>query len=157
MTRAQKRVAVAKDVLLQLSESRVKASSGVWFSVYDGLTVGKQLQEELTKVDCIVCALGGLFVGCVNLFNDFTVSRHLKKFGSLDRDDLLVKVGKLFSKKQIDLIEVAFERHAYGWNHNLSKKETERALSFNYNNVNADDRMRAIMNNIIKNNGQFVP
>lgn len=172
---AQKRIAVAKDVLRQLKLKFYTARKGNYFELgllHESIEKApKELQEALKTVKkkgavCEVCALGGCFASMVNLGNSFTTK---KAFGgnSIDEfdtniDDSVFRgfIRKVFSKKQIVLIECAFEKASFPASfENISEHtdEIEQAISFGERHKGDEERMVAIMENIIKNKGEFKP
>lgn len=128
LTGAQKRVAIAKDVLAQLAVGRIKAHSGTYFKAKVGNKTFKaegEVQEALAKIPtCSACALGSLFVCTVekadklklsDLSNDFVVEEWddrgqiREKVASVDSDSMHTYLKGFFSLDQLFLIENAFE------------------------------------------------
>lgn len=157
MTKAEKRVAVAKDVIAQLNRGKLTATTGLYFkakSCNKDFTGEVELQKVLKHIPkCEVCAKGALFVGMINKYNDFKLNLKYD-YGNDEindevNDSLYPKLKTLFSGKQLRLIEAYFE----GWN----KFDIENTHNFYEKNPNAKKRMILIMENIIKNNGTFKP
>lgn len=147
-TMAEKRVALAEDVLFQLKIKRLDAqqSTGYFSFVNDELeTMVEDLKEnpdlEFQTVlqqtpSCTVCGIGSLFVVAVDRLNTCKMSEAVEEYGSRpDRDEMVAYFKKLriFTPHQLDLIERAFE----------------------HNNVcgNGEDSLKAVMNCIIKAEG----
>ena len=157
MTKAEKRVAVAKDVIAQLNRGKLTATTGLYFEAkncdksFDGEV---QLQEVLKHIPkCEVCAKGALFVGMINKYNDFTINvdyytnyPKASQITSCVNIHFYDKLKTLFTEKQLTAIEVYFE----GW-------RRVKAPSFYEKNPNAKKRMILIMKNIIQNKGTFKP
>lgn len=145
LTPAQKRVAVAKDVLKHLGEGTLVATKGDYLSVYDTGPTGEE---------CHACALGAVFA-CATILDggrkaltedDSCLSSH-----TMVRE--LENAG-IFSTEQLRTIECAFE----GWGPDTSEEYgTEDTLAFNRGVTRPRTRMARIMRNIIANNGEFVP
>jgi len=86
MTKAEKRVEIAKDVLKQIKANKYRPTSGVWVMDANGNEVSDLIYRARDKdcyavVDlkkdvvcklngeCDVCALGSLFVSAIDKFN----------------------------------------------------------------------------------------
>lgn len=178
LSKPEKRVMIAKDVLKMLKEERITATSGVCCQVKQSGIFQKEITKltdedgngliELSKpfkhVDCRVCAIGALFVSGLNVFNQFEVDAneiedddysHEKYRTNFDiNDDAFCDViDRYFSEEQLQLIEVFFEG-----NNGLYKNYNydDVAISFK-NNHKPEIRMILIMQNIIANKGTFVP
>lgn len=168
----KQRVRIAKDVIAQLELKKIKATEGTYFEAF-GVSLdpdkGTESQRAL-QVDnvvksakqCQVCALGALFTAQVLIKDKLTVEG---ADGWLDTwentvgvpgDGARAYLEAHFSMDQLDLIESAFEkwtdedRFGYGYNKLKAGKFGEK---YRYPRA----RMIAIMNNIIDNNGTFVP
>lgn len=131
LTPAQKRVAIAKDVLLQMNTGFIKPKSGVWADFSKELPENKpdmELQSFLeTQKGCDACGLGSLFVCAVKLFDNLKVGEVIENIkqdtkeadphgpeDDIQTDGITVKtilsyLGKFFSKDQLEKIESAFE------------------------------------------------
>lgn len=158
MTAAQKRVAIAKDVIAGLNDESLIAETGVYLHLIPKTGLVGALSSPRKRFDvilcknvkaCEVCGLGAIFVSAVKRFDEITVAG----IGRVDQnyvfppgkegDKLDVWAGEYLSKfflvDQILLIESYFETK---WQKTI---------------VNSTDRMIAIMKNIIKNRGTFKP
>lgn len=120
------RIAIAKDALKWIAASKKKDAKfspkltpGTYLTIRSGVDLranaGKDARKEFGKSvqKCDVCALGGLFVSSVRLFNRVS----LGDIGSLEDErydfrELMVKTGRLekfFSRTSLENIEDAFE------------------------------------------------
>lgn len=166
-TKAQKRVMIAKDVLAQIKTKRYVGESGCWVQTNINATCEKDLKDEDSvqelfaekKIEsCNVCALGGLFMSCTNLNNNTTVQDLKNEFyiGDLVADDDKISNGlnRIFTQKQLMLIEIYFEGSQGYFRDNLSSDEKAETFLENYSD---DERLEMIMQNIIDNNGTFKP
>jgi hypothetical protein len=163
-TKAQKRVMIAQDVLAQLKAKRYFAESGCWVQPNIKAACEKNLKDEDSVQElfakkkiksCNVCALGGLFMSCINLNNNTTV-QDLKDetyIGDLvaDDDKLSNGLNRIFTQKQLILIETYFEG-----SEGYFKGDDEETVTF-FENYDDDERLEMIMQNIIDNNGTFKP
>ena len=128
------------------------------------------LQENLSQ--CSVCAKGALFVSAILKYDNYPLRNDLLDASRTyfnNHDRVMKPLLRYFSRQQLDLIECAFERGRggviifRGFNSNIRfrpNKDKElyydaAAFGERYNDV--DSRLRAIMNNIIRNEGEFIP
>lgn len=126
MTKSEKRVAIARDVLLQLRTNKYVPKLGVWVSSEEDLIrpgdENKQLQEVLKGKVCQVCAVGSVFVSAVRLFNRLKCKDAVERFrlnsngtiygvvNEVGFDEAEVYLDRFFSDHQIVLMEIAFEK-----------------------------------------------
>ncbi len=165
----QKRVMIAKDVLHSIQIGMYSPQKGVYISrsyFRENFVNDVQLQDVLLNEvvkDCMVCALGSCFLSIVKFTNNLTVGETSKTDftsasnyrGIRGRSDL----EKYFGKRQLGLIESAFEcSPSYAVNEGVNRDQAyAAAFEFGENCSNSTEKLIAIMNNIIKNNGEFVP
>ena len=175
-TKAEKRVMIAKDVLAQIKAKRYVPESGTWVdpnwnirNEIDGTESVQKLFADRTIETCNVCALGGLFMSCTNLNNNTCVSDinyggEGTEIGERiqDGDTLSNGLNKIFSKKQLQLIEVYFEK-GDGWFGEEGYtgvhigEDSRHVAYFNDAYPDDEDRLVEIMKNIVANDGTFVP
>ena len=139
----EKRIAIAKDVVRRLRYLRIKANNTYVsnvdrvFSVDD---IGKEMSPRVCKLEknCDVCALGGMFLSHLRLFNNFTYNMY-----GINRTRItLDALNEYFSSDQLNLIEECFEYPPFDSKYQKQHPKT---------------RLRMIMLNIIKNKGTFEP
>jgi phosphoribosylformylglycinamidine (FGAM) synthase-like enzyme len=155
-TKAQKRVMIAQDVLAQLKAKRYVAESGCWVkpnidSAWEQKLSHHDSVQELfieQKIEsCNVCALGGLFMSCTN-------------FASSELGDLIEevklsnKLNSIFSVKQLKLIESYFEEND---GYFYINSQYDRIKAFCDKHPSDKKRLQLIMENIVENEGTFVP
>lgn len=178
---ATKRVAIAKDVLKWLATGKLKAQSGFY------LLAPTEVVDVVNGYKCEACALGSLFACAVergDAGGTVVESPSLRNYyGSIGmRADtfegvkLYSKLEGIFDKVQLAMIEGAFEpehsfprdsREAGGskrqWDevqgtYWVDSPEIAWAMAWHKTAPkDPSDRMKAIMENIIANNGTFVP
>lgn len=170
-TKAQKRVMIAKDVLEQIKTNRYLAKSGKWvetnFSkkskvseICDSPEISIQdIFKDKTIESCNVCALGGLFMSCINLNNNTTLEDFNQETSNLgdiiDVDDKISnKLNRIFTRNQLILIEQYFEE---GGGYFYRDDDCDLLDSFVDTYPDEQDRLKAIMENIIENKGTFKP
>ena len=174
---AKKRVLIAKDVIEQINAGRYFPSPGTWVepTYSDGRwlnivnTFGEDasvrelfLSEKISMCDC--CALGGMFMSCT-LYNNQTTAEQFEEevgFGG-NLPDLVPKRGKIsnglnkfFDPKQLKLIEAAFEGNIGAFQFRASAL-CEKLYAWSDRYPAAEERMIAIMENIVTNKGVFKP
>lgn len=166
MTPAERRVAVARDVLKQLNKKKIVASNQGDYVHVNGRVPTSVVDDTNTLVTevfagttCKCCARGAMFVSACSLFNAPKLSelRLDEKIKDLNGRDLRLQENQLFTRRQIDMIETAFE----GWPiYNSAEKLPadfrNAAEQFYRANPSATKRMRMIMLSIIRNKGEFV-
>ena len=136
----KQRVAIARDALSQLKAKRLFPVKGIYMETDYATTV-------LSAEKCSVCALGGLFCGLV----DNTENQSPVYSGRAIRNQL----NPYFSERQLSEIESAYEMSPCYWD------EDEEVLVAAVNHFKAgtphEARLQAILGNIIRNKGTFVP
>jgi hypothetical protein len=160
LTPAKKRVRIAKDVLEQLDAKRIKAKPGTYlWATGNKLKVtekdlGKDLSELTTQIkSCDACAIGSLFLCAVeradalkigeaysnseaevsytsDKFNDMSLSQH-------------IYLRRFFPRGTLDSMEATFEKYDI-WGEGRQLR------------VPAEQRLRLIMENVIRNKGEFI-
>lgn len=173
MTKTEKRIEIAKDVIAKLKNLDIYARRGDYvFGLIDytncELPTG-QIQAYLKdRQICEACALGSLFVSLVLKENEITFNE-LRDSNAIIGGQVLGKkirsyLEKYFSLKQLVMIECAFE----GWGKDscelptcikfvLEQGELEKCYSFYLNYDSPNSILLAIMQNIIDNKGIFIP
>lgn len=155
MTAAEKRVAIAQDVIAWVKAGALVPSEGGYVCPSNGYFAGMADREtQLRDVNlgqCEVCAVGALFLAKAVRFDACTV-------GDWRSGQFHDNLTDHFSEEQIALIECAFECCRMGPFYNLpSDEDSGDALAF-YRRYRTDKgRLIAIMQNIIDHDGQFVP
>lgn len=170
MTNKQRKdaVQIAEDVLAQLKTRKYVASAGAgvyvrlegaiknpeaYYGDYVPVVASLRtfLTKHATKKSCHVCALGACFLANVERRNKVELKEVINKS---DRETFTSNLKTIFSAEQMDLIEVAFEVDSV---HSRTDVDTQDALYFGNRYDTDDQRLKAIMRNIIKNNGEFIP
>jgi hypothetical protein len=134
----------------------------------DSKATAKKLQPY-----CEVCGLGACLMSVVTLENKFKFSGLDGQYNNMiETDDMVRRLKAVFSMHQMYLIENAFERgrgyfqpsNVWNLDPHVNEKQIEiwessrqAAITFGKKYGAAADRLRAIMKNIIANEGVFVP
>ena len=149
MTRAERRVAICKDVIKQLDAGRYIARS-VYLKVTKG---GSELTETkdnpISDKTCYLCGKGAMFVSKVSKFNG------VEPFvpDSTKHSDVLKGVSDAFSRDQMDNIERLFE----GYFSSITLLGDDYGDWLNWKDISKDERLRIICQNIIDNEGTLKP
>lgn len=169
-TRKQRRaVNVASEALTMVNEGNVRISPGAFVQITnkelrDTLAdnEGEQLQQYITQFygKCRVCMLGACFLAHVRRLNDLTITSEVYK-GSADGKYYVNAMSKVFGKKRLQMMEVAFEEGQGAYQRTnpdliLTNLEYESALNF----CRGEDptvRVQLILENVIDNGGTFRP
>lgn len=178
LSAAERRVRIAQDVIAALKAKRIIADQGCWCRVEDGNGVELIVNENDVEPDvrevfakaqsCTVCALGGIFVAAVERFNklplsNFFIPEVVNDDGEeayvvedFDYGDFVKYLGKFFSGGQLALIENAFELNDGGLTGDIGEAKGQACALWGNQYQTAEERMIAIMRNIIRNEGTFV-
>jgi hypothetical protein len=147
MTPTEKRIAICEDVLKQL---RYYHLSSVYYEGYNTWNIPNEADAQKHWKDvknCAVCAIGSCMLSYVKLFDNTTVG----ELRDLDFYDIVRKLRGIFSESQLNWMEQCFEGCPYNkitnlyYNKYCKDKKDRKSL------------LKAIMKNIIKNNGIFKP
>lgn len=159
MTASQRRkaVAVARDVIAQLRLKRITASTGDYL-IIDGVAYdnpNQSFQETFRRnkgIKCEVCAIGAAYIGYINKFNNVTHDEVLNA-GS---ETMIHTLSGIFQEYQLRLMEAAFEgRWILESNWYKDERVNRSILLFYKKYKHQSQRLRAIMLNVIRNNGEF--
>lgn len=164
LTAAQKRVAIAKDVLKQIAMRKYRVRLGRYISWLEpkSLPVCELIFKQSTLCDpnrqaCRVCAIGGAIASGIRLFDK-------KITGPLMGQGMQAGgiVSEWFTPAQALLIEAAFEstcsQTMQGFDGNFTTIEDHaRCIAFRARHRSPVSRAKAIFRNIIANKGEFVP
>jgi len=156
LSTSDKRKAIARDVILQIKTNKFLANrrSYIRFVGEGSPKKYNSMQEFLLSEDdsqCSVCAMGAVLMSKARLGNVCGIN-------DTDDDDIIDNLKYIFSARQLRLMEAAFE----GGSHHTSTLSAQspanrRAIEFFTKYTHAEERMLAIMNNVIDNNGIFKP
>jgi hypothetical protein len=177
--KAKMRILIAKDTLKWLAAKKLKLAPGTYFNLPNKSVPTnnskKDLNRKLDKVletvskPCDVCALGGMFYSMVRRYDGVKLYEGNTEYASgpngsevyvssVTGSIVYDRLKKYFSAQQLGLIETAFEETIMGncVNNDNDYYRLEDARVFAYNKPSAT-RLKMIMENIIKNKGEFNP
>lgn len=167
MTPAQKRVAIAADVLSRLEVAMLIPHSGDLFggdlfrrvNSDDGDDSGQAL---INSIQCEACAKGALVCSWVGNFNKATVGDLECYDFDLEIESYPEELLKLFGRDQLDLIEAHFEGTVFEYSSDatatrvLEIDAADRVGDYCFESA-YEGKLKKIMKNIIKNEGTFIP
>lgn len=171
-SKSEIRVMIAKDVLAQLESKAYCAMQGSWvedkklgdfyeycIEQFEGDQNAKAVsaREYVDKLKaCKVCALGSIFVSQVRIGGDFKVSDVENAYGVFEQLETS-PLKRYFSVNQLKLIEASFEGYNGMYSHFMEGADELLSCSYESQFSKDKDRLTAIMKNIVRNNGQFIP
>lgn len=157
--KAQRRVMVARDVIKQLDMKRyvgmrgvyVHAAQGIDDQPIDVLLPAQPIAKRIKR--CEVCALGAIFVSYARKLNEVEATIGGRR--GLHFDQHRGPMYDLFTGPMLSNIEAAFE----GWlvSGVLGKRPDTTFVALRERVPDDSERLRMIMQNIIDNDGTFVP
>jgi hypothetical protein len=168
MSPAEKRVAIAHDVIEQLRLEKIYATQGTYLNAPAGNAVlESNAAETFGSAACQACAIGSLLACAIGAQDSVTLSdvnaivglRSIEMAGS----DAFRYLERYFDKEQMVMIETAFEGDLISDDvFEISRQSEHECVDFHdyYRDEDGVDETRlltAIMQNIINNNGTFVP
>ena len=149
------RIAIARDLIERVKQKKLRVAQSFWVH-FDGLQEVPEgdLCSLADKEPCQVCALGGLFMETLykhgSLLNNI-LQPYNGGYG-IDLKRIRSSLDDIFSDKQLKLIECAFEK-GDGWYGYV----TSEARDFGRRYKNDDERLIAIMENLVFNCGTYDP
>ncbi|HMT01702.1 MAG TPA: hypothetical protein PKD00_00090 [Burkholderiales bacterium] len=169
LSKEEKKVALAKDAIAQIKAGRTIPTNVTYFKSLQDEDF--DIQKNIDKIKCEVCALGCLFISYIKYNNKYN-TKDLEE--DLIDEIILEDLSKYFTEKELVLIELAFEKWSYDafldFDTKISRgiaadryveelditdEEIDMASEFN-GDRNADEVLIEICKNIIKNKGKFV-
>lgn len=171
---AERRVLIAKDVIKALKAKRMEARKGhytvmePYVNFKNTLDLGLEEENDARAAfakQCTVCAKGSLLIAAIDRFNKVSLG-DLGDWHSISidspEDEPYKWISKLFPRKDLAAIEIAFEGTIYcgedsEWLEDHHNDLVTKALNFYHAHSSAESRLEAIMKNIVKNKGRFKP
>lgn len=160
--KARKRVAIAKDVLKWIEDKKFRPRSGDYLEGTFSSNKNDSLDITLNNTFCTACALGACFIGMVDLGDKIKVGDvfegNLSTYNTVNVTSMINHLKVIFTGLQMDLIEAAFEKSA-GMSRKTDKDHPlmHASIAFGKRFSSDTDTMVAIMKNIVKNKGSFMP
>jgi len=153
----EQRLAIAKDVIANIEMIHHVAKGHYFVGEVGDIDLTADPQAEIDKIAgrCTVCALGALFISAIRQFNevkmcDITYVSQNRSLFFTNNPSLRFRLATFFDRGQLALIEAAFEC----WS-TSDGGTAARDLGKKY--LDPKQRLIAIMQNIITNDGDFKP
>lgn len=164
MTEAERRVEIAKDVKesIQAGEYGKIATNHYVYGCFEssGKMCPTRQDIQAIKQSCSMCARGALLISRVAKFNKLSFHDLSARNGKAwtDEEETTEGLKGAFTERQLKSIEQAFE----GWDSDGTRLEGVRDeddphVVFHNSHPNAEDRLLAIVQNIIDHDGDFKP
>lgn len=150
MTQDNERVRLAKEVIARLDAGTIVPATGKYLG---------ERQDGDSANTCRVCAVASLAVACCGIDK---LNEEITDDTDVDQDvtTLTRCLAPLFTEEQLGLIEAAYERSTgmpMGHHYVPDLSARRAAVDAFVNFQDHATRMRAIMQNIIANGGEFRP
>jgi hypothetical protein len=165
----EQRVLVAKDVLEQIRLEKYVARRDRYMRIFSRLSYYEleflDIKSNFDKLDyCDVCAMGACLLSITRFKNELKFMEADSGYFGNPKSKAVEMLLSVFEGKQLTLIEAAFE-YVYGDSTNVGKHagflledaEKEAALKFRPSVYSDEEALIKIMQNIIDNNGTFIP
>lgn len=163
----EQKILIAKDVIQRMDSALYEVSVGNYLQPEHSLYSLPKSSDAKTAIvsglaNCTVCARGAMFLSMVVFKNRLNVDEvinygfgyHTEVEDYCEATDYL---STAFSQAEQAQIENAFEQ-TYSYGIRLNSEESRLAAMCFGSEFNEDnDRLHAIMQNIIDNNGEFKP
>jgi hypothetical protein len=147
---AEKRVMIAQDCIDRIKAKLLEPQTARIIRLPNWANVNK---ENVNSITCEVCAKGGLLASYVGRVNSFDESSYI---GNGDNNVAHKKLLEIFTLEQLAIIEYAFEGTQYIHSVDISNSLSSGLRLFYQSYETDEERLIAICENIIKNNGDFV-
>lgn len=154
MNKMRRRVAIAKDVIARVDARLIIPHRGAMFTddTKWNMRASKTAQEFLNSKPCHVCAKGAFVCSWVGNFNHYDANDiRMFKFDMKGEKPYPKELLDIFGLDQLSIIEREFEQCQYSWSTVKYPSFSPNADSPYYKNI------KAIMENIVKNKGTFIP
>jgi hypothetical protein len=153
------KIFIAKDVIAQIRIGRIKPARDGYINLpFGGVGDNRSVKDHFDELNgCTVCGLGACLISTIKYKNTLTFDDLTDAFSTSNRiKSLLLSV---FSLRETALIEACFEQGDHQFadkqNYQMDYDEWWRCKDFFNRYRKSYDRLTAIMQNIIDNNGEI--
>lgn len=145
-------VRIARDVLAQLAEKKIRAKQGVYLMTPKPLEKG-DLQKQLKKMTkpCTACAIGSMFVAKVIRDDNYNVNPFSANSRSVEDDEMRNLLDSAFDDDEMENIESFFENNGDSYEFEINSIMDNVSDSL----VKDEDRLTFIMKEIVRQKGEF--
>lgn len=148
-TPEKQRVMIAQDCIDRIKAILLIPKRQRIISLPDDININK---ENVNSVTCKVCTKGGLLASYVGRVNNFDQSCVINNHSD---NAVHKKLLEVFTLEQLAIIEFAFEGSQYIYSVDISDDLGEKLRLFYDDYKTDEERLIAICENIIDNNGDF--
>jgi len=159
MSKMEKRVSIAKDVIASLKSKKYIAEAGIYVNLVNGKNEDEDIAITLSNmmkkdVKCEVCAIGSLFLS--------NLKKSKTRIGADDDDDMCASLSDVYTEEELRILEYCFEGDDISSSFNTDSYRNMRRDACDFYSENSgfgsddDARLNAIMKNIIKHEGRFI-
>lgn len=156
----KKKVRLAQDVLARLKFNNIKPLQGEFYNTKYPLKSAKEILNNPSSITCECCAKGSLFLSYIGRINNYNF-KYNQCHSLLNETEIEhKKLLEIFTMEELDAVEIAFEGETYLYV--IPEKEMSKVLAWRKKLKQGDTLkgttkiLKAICNNIIKNNGEFI-
>ena len=167
MTKMEKRVAVARDVLASIKLKKYNTQARTYLTM-SKIDVEEDCRVSIANLEkknvvCNVCAIGSMFVSNIKKVNE--IATYITKSGiqvtktkglSQDDDVMIKSLSELYSEQELRFLEFAFEGSDISDEFHDDFTLRNDAKSFYRQYSDDEERLVAIMKNIVQHKGKFV-
>jgi hypothetical protein len=156
LTKAQKRVAIAKDAIKQITAKSLTVESGRYVVLPNNVAVLNQTSARRMKGPCRVCQIGQAIVCGIKLFNETST----ESIEGSETNRAMKLVTRWFSEESAVAMEGSFENQDNWVTENrvvFAYDKLLRIAAFRKRHKTYRARSVAIWKNVIRNKGEFVP
>lgn len=169
LTKAEKRVWIAKDILAAIEVGTFKPGSGYGSVVTVDDPKAGPLRPQLAMAECTGCAIAAAFIGLVARANKYECNTGNidEEDGDLYFDDEKYRplLREVFDSIQVAMIESAYERSpGYAHHEGCDHRDVRIANAIRFGVANANEKaqwrrhlMIAIWSNVVAHGGDFCP
>jgi len=164
--RATQRVRIAKDVLAQLNAGTILAKRGDYVTWSDAdftkVLRKSEANEKIVLPDVVsACAIGSVFTAALDRYDAMRIKDLASPgYAEIEDHDMLMYLQPWFEEDELRLMECIFEDnyHRYRMDHEIVEAFKEKSIKQSRSTTQSDAEkiLRAMMRNIVKNNGEFV-
>jgi len=141
MSKVERRVAVAKDIVKWINSGLFTAKSCYFKPI--NKDISNIVESDLPETPCYVCGIGAAAIAKTMKFNNYDFDNRSSKY-RFYRRDCYKALRDCFTKRQLEIIEDWFEGNSV----NLQSSWLEKSK---------EDRMLCIYQSIIDNKGKVLP
>lgn len=168
MSKAEKRVQIARDCLVRIDLDQFAITCGWTIKLTQNnknLLETDSIKDTINNFslpECHVCAKGGLFMSYIGRVNNFKFSE-VRNDNNPKTSPEMKKLMEIFTKRQLNGIECAFEGKTYTFHHDqyydfyLLCSQYTLEMEKEHGFLTPKEYLKSICKNIIKNKGTFNP